>query len=312
MQNNVPLLFFAWEVRLADSQNVFGSVDTTGKKLSIIKLYLQMYQKSVGAQSWSRTHYVDAFAGTGEIKTSKKKDKEQNELFEFDEESRAVIQGSTKIALNVEPHFDSYTFIELKKKKIEELRETLVGHQNFHKIKFLQGDANSEVKAFCDTLGSKDRAVVFLDPFGSQVEWDTVATIAATEKIDLWYLFPSGGGIYRQISKDGTVHFTHEDAITRIVGTQDWKTEFIKRHESRDLFDDFNITLEKTVDPKSAAEFMKERMRSVFKGKVGDFSIPLGKHAYPSFHLLFASGNPSRSATNLANRISMAAVEAVK
>lgn len=299
---------------MTGSQEIFGSLDSTGKKLHIVKLYLEMYQKTVGSQSWSRTHYVDAFAGTGVVKTAKQKNDNQTELFdpEIYEEARAVIEGSTKIALNIDPHFDSYTFIELKKKKISELKERLSGHQYFDRIKFRRGDANSEVMAFCETLGKKDRAVVFLDPFGCQVEWNTVAAIAATEKIDLWYLFPSGGGIYRQISKDGSVHFTHEEAITRIVGTEEWKTEFIKRHESRDLFDDFKITLEKTVDPKSAAEFMKKRMSSVFKGKVGDFSIPLGKHAYPSFHLLFASGNPSKSAVALANRLSKAAVEAVE
>lgn len=271
-----------------------------------------MYQKTVGGQSWSKTHYVDAFAGTGEVKTTKQKNDKQTELFdpEMYDEAKLVIEGSTKIALNIAPNFDSYTFIELKKNKINELKERLLDHPHFDRINFRRGDANSEVLEFCETLGSKDRAVVFLDPFGCQVEWNTVAAIAATEKIDLWYLFPSGGGIYRQISKNGSVHFTHEDAITRIVGTEEWKTEFIKRHKSRDLFDNFHITLEKTVDPKSAAEFMRKRMSSVFKGKVGEFSIPLGKHAYPTFHLLFASGNPNKTAIALANRLSKAAVQA--
>lgn len=51
-------------------------------------------------------------------------------------------------------------------------------------------------------------------------------------------------------------------------------------------------------------------MRTVFKGKVGDFSIPLGKHAYPTFHLLFASSNPSKNAIALANKLSQAAIQA--
>ena len=293
------------------SQEVFGSLDSTGKKLNIIKTYLEMYQKSVGSLNWSKTHYVDAFAGTGEIKTTKPKNDKQTALFEHEiyEEAKTVIEGSTKIALNIEPHFDSYTFIELKKKKIEELKKSLSSHKHIDRIIFKRGDANSEVVAFCKTLGPKDRAVVFLDPFGNQVEWKTVETIANTGQIDLWYLFPSGGGIYRQISKDGDVHFTHEAAITRIVGTEDWKTEFIKRHQDRDLFDEFKITKEKTVDPQSAADFMINRMKSVFKGEVGNFSIPLGKHAYPSFHLLFASGNPSPRAKALANRLSRAAAK---
>ncbi|MGH8657683.1 MAG: hypothetical protein ACREV4_04145 [Gammaproteobacteria bacterium] len=32
----------------------------------------------------------------------------------------------------------------------------------------------------------KERAVVFLDPFGMQVEWETVDTLAKTGGVDLW------------------------------------------------------------------------------------------------------------------------------
>lgn len=297
---------------MTKSQEVFGSLGTTGKKLNIIKMYLEMYQNSVGTLDWVKTHYVDAFAGTGEIITTKPKNIKESQLFDLEnyEEAKTVIKGSTKIALSIEPNFDTYTFIELNKKKINELEENLLNHKHINRINFRRGDANSEVISFCKKLGSKDRAVVFLDPFGNQVKWETVEAIAKTGKIDLWYLFPSGGGIYRQISKNGRVHFTHEAAITRILGTEDWKNEFIKLHKDRDLFDDFKLTTEKTVDPQSAADFMIKRMKTVFKGTVGDFSIPLGKHAYPSFHLLFASGNPSPPAIKLAKTLSKAAIKA--
>jgi hypothetical protein len=67
---------------------------------------------------------------------------------------------------------------------------------------------------------------------------------------------------------------------------------------------------EKIVTPRSAALFMIERLKGIFKGGVMDEMIPLGKHAYPSYYLLFAWGNASPKATGLAKRLSKAAVKA--
>jgi len=296
---------------MATSQDIFGSVGSTGKKLEIIREYLQMYQKTVGSLSFFQTHYVDAFAGTGEINTQK-----YNPLlfggllddaydFELADE---IIIGSTEIALNIVPSFESYTFIEIDQNKISDLNERFQSHALYSKVKFSCGDANEQVKMFCKSMGKNDRAVVFLDPFGSQVEWTTIEAIAATRKIDLWYLFPSGVGVFRQISKDGKVHPTHKPSISRLYGTEGWQDAFIKRKPAPTLFDLHAMEDEKAVDPAVAADFMLDRMRSVFKGGVGEFKIPLGKHAYPSFHLLFAWGNPSKGATELARKLSRAAV----
>ena len=137
----------------------------------------------------------------------------------------------------------------------------------------------------------------------------TIEAIAATKKIDLWYLFPSGVGVFRQISKDGNVDPTHAPSITRLYGTEEWRTAFIKRKPAPNLFDLQATENEKTVDPAVAADFMLDRMKTIFKGGVGDFKVELRKHAYPSFHLLFAWGNPSEDASKLAKSLSNAAVK---
>jgi len=55
---------------------------------------------------------------------------------------------------------------------------------------------------------------------------------------------------------------------------------------------------------------MIERLGTVFKGGVMQEMIPLGKHAYPSFYLVFAWGNTSPKAKKLANDLSKAALKA--
>ncbi len=42
--------------------------------------------------------------------------------------------------------------------------------------------------------------MVFLDPYGMQVEWSTIEALAATKAIDLWYLFPLGVGVARLLT----------------------------------------------------------------------------------------------------------------
>ena len=60
-------------------------------------------------------------------------------------------------------------------------------------IEITQGDANDEIPNFCNKMKNLDRAVVFLDPYATQVSWSTVEKIALTQKIDCWILFPLMG-----------------------------------------------------------------------------------------------------------------------
>ncbi len=50
-------------------------------------------------------------------------------------------------------------------------------------------DANEHLLWWCRaTDWKRHRAVVFLDPYGVQVEWRTIEAIAQTKGIDLWLL----------------------------------------------------------------------------------------------------------------------------
>ena len=284
-------------------QKRFGSADSTGRKLDVIEEYLSMYQIALSNTGFE-TLYIDGFAGSGEVPFADHK----NGL--FDEDVKSVIAGSADRALNVLPPFARYIFIDKRKKCIEALKAKFANNPNGDHVRYFVGDANKHIQELCAKEQWRSvRGVVLLDPFGSQVKWPTIEAIAATQALDLWYLFPAGLSIFRQIGKDGTVDPTHEESITRIVGTEDWKTAFIKSSKQGDLFGE-RITHEKVVTPESATEFMIERLKTVFRGGVLETMIPLGKHAYPSYYLLFAWGNPSTKATALARKLSKAAVKA--
>ncbi len=286
------------------AQKRFGSAGSTGRKLDVIEEYLSMYQKAL-SNTGLATLYIDGFAGSGEVPLTDQEDG----LF-VDEDVKSVIAGSADRALNVSPPFTRYIFIDKDKNCIDALKEKFGTNPNSERVSHIVGDANSHIQELCgNEQWRSQRGVVLLDPFGSQVEWATIETIASTKALDLWYLFPAGLGVFRQIGRDGTVDSTHEQSITRIFGTEDWKTAFIKPSKQADLFGD-RTSHEKVVTPESAAEFMIQRLKTVFGGGVLEDMIPLGKHAYPSYYLLFAWGNPLPKATVLARKLSKAAVRA--
>jgi three-Cys-motif partner protein len=99
-------------------------------------------------------------------------------------------------------------------------------------------DANQAVHGFCaGTDWSKTRAIMFLDPFGNQVNWETIQVIASTRAIDLWYLFPAHLGVNRQIAASGIMEDTKAASLDRVLGTSEWRDEFLERKESVDLFE---------------------------------------------------------------------------
>ncbi len=263
-----------------------------------------MYQKALGARF--DTIYIDAFAGSGEVPLTSP---ESNSLFE-EEDQREVIVGSAVRAMSVEPPFTNYIFIDKREACLSSLASKVSSSPNIERVSFKRGDANKEVQKIClNTHWKSKRGVVFLDPFGNQVDWETVEIIARTEALDMWYLFPAGGGVFRQIGKDGGVHHTHGPSLDRMFGTPDWRQAFVKRAEKADLFSP-QETQEKLVTPESAATYMMDRMRQIFGGGVLDVKLPLGTLSYPSYYLLFAWGNPSEAAKRLAAKLSRAAIKA--
>ena len=287
----------------------FGS-DATEIKLDAIEQYLTTYKIVMNGarRNWPklRIAYIDAFAGSGirQTKQDTNDAAEQTILEISDEDAEQLSEfriGSAVRALSGAQSFDRYIFIEKSKSKIEELKTRSAGHKLSSRCTYIKGDANEELQKICGKKWKDRRAVVFLDPFGNAVAWETLEAIAATESIDVWYLFPSGNGVFRQISNNGTVTPEAAASLDRLFGTTDWRSEFLKEEHVDGLFET-TVEVRKSVTPESATQFMINRMRSIFKGGVLDETLPLGdpKNGYPLFSLIFAWGTPSKKAGEIA------------
>ena len=182
-------------------EHTFGG-NWTEDKLARLSKYLMAYRTIFTGNERARhfrTWYVDAFAGTG---TRLEPDAfvDQQLFQDVYEETKDFRNGSATIALSVLSPFDKYLFIEKSIGRVNQLKTTI--ESNFSALlsrcDLLPGDANVLLKIWCAQRDwKKERAVVFLDPYGMQVEWSTIETLGATKAVDLWYLFPLGVGVAR-------------------------------------------------------------------------------------------------------------------
>jgi three-Cys-motif partner protein len=167
----------------------FGG-DWTSEKLERVRKYLVAYATIMRRQGF-RFAYIDAFAGTG-YNTVKRPGEDVSLFPELrQEEAIRFIDGSARIALKVEPRFTKYIFIEKDPLRFVELEKLKSEFQELAKdIVLINADSNAYLQDICENRRwAKNRAVLFLDPFGMQVTWETMMAIAKTEAIDLGFCF---------------------------------------------------------------------------------------------------------------------------
>jgi three-Cys-motif partner protein len=170
-----------------------------------------------------------------------------------------------------------------------------------------KGDANVLVRELCRTTpwrwGKGIRGIIFLDPYGMEVEWATVQAIAQTESLDVWYLFPLMG-IYRQAAKNAVaIDDNKRGLITRVLGTDEWEGAWYDTpHGQKDMFDHRQAPV-RMVNVDTIEKYVKSRLESVFKGAVLKPFRTHTKKGAPLASLFFAVSNPSKQAVKVASSI---------
>jgi three-Cys-motif partner protein len=289
------------------SQDRFGSAHTVAK-LDALENYLDAYTTALKKRGFTLL-YFDAFAGTGDLNvTGAPLLKEVNGAEEF-------AAGSARRSLRISTPFHRYVFNELRTRKAQELAKLRLEFPHLaDRIHITSLDANDALGEFCANLRtSKERAVVFLDPYGSQVAWSSVEKLARTRAVDLWYLFPSGLSVFRQISKFGKTTGEQAASIDRLLGTSDWRHQFVETQQESHLDLLGNERLVQSVAKASVTkitQFVIKRLNGTFEGGALDAWLPLGRGQAHWYSLVFALANPSPGATTLAKKLARAVLRA--
>jgi three-Cys-motif partner protein len=211
--------------------NRFGSEgeDIIGKwseeKLDLLEKYLKAYSVIMNKEkeTWLRSYYyIDAFAGSVRPKA---KDDEQR-----------YIEGSPLRALQTSPKFDGYWFIDVSPQRIERV-QNLRNEFPDSKIEIYSGNCNEVlVNEIIPEIpySSKKRAFVFLDPYGLQVDWETIRALANTKVCDIFINF-SVMGVTRLLPKGQS---PDPDVITRldkVMGNTEWIHQIYSESPSTQL-----------------------------------------------------------------------------
>jgi three-Cys-motif partner protein len=282
------------------SQDEFGGA-WTQQKLEALGKYLQAYTSIFKANSKAKffsISYVDAFAGTGTLQRPELGGLAEMipGLRENDEEYR---KGSVKRALEIEPAFDEYVFIEKNAEKCGELRRIASG-ERVRKITILNEDANDAILKWCGRLDTRrQRAVVFLDPFGASVKWEAIAALGRTCAVDLWVLFPYSA-INRMLIGDRKPPKAWGDRLTAAFGTPDWESAFYSTSLFTSLLDSsqpIEVT-RKSADYRAITDFFVKRLKTEFKAV--SKPMPLyNSNGSLLFMFFFAAGNERGAKTGL-------------
>lgn len=283
------------------AKHEFGG-DWTTDKLERVRKYLCAYMTiftSNPKAQYFTTIYVDAFAGTGHRTGPARRGGKAAASHEAaDPEAESFKKGSARIALEVDPSFDRFIFIERDADRVKELEALRDQFPNKARgVRVEQGDANAFLKQWCkETDWKKHRAVVFLDPYGMQVDWQTLESLARTQAIDLWLLFPLGVAVNRLLTRAGPPPDEWAKALTRIFGTQDWEKAFYPKRQEEMLWGP-EETQRKEATLQAIGRLFLNRLTTIF-AKVAANPLPLlNSTNTPIYLLCFAAGNPRAAPT---------------
>jgi three-Cys-motif partner protein len=275
----------------------------TDRKLAILKAYLEAYVKIL--PPLFTIGYIDAFAGTGKITSVAP---EAGGLFD-EPEVKAFRVGSARIALEIEKPFDFYVFIEASRKKLQELNRLEAEFSELN-VRVRHGDANKFLQSYAEIewKRKKLRAVVFLDPYGMQVDWKTLEALAATQAVDVWLLVPMGIGPNRLLPRQlSAADPSWLKRLDRFFGTPDWRDHFYESAERRRTRTGTQQSLfaeeapedtgrYKAVTLDDIAAFFLNRLRDTFPHVAPNPRLLHNSRGNPLYMLCFACANPSKAA----------------
>jgi three-Cys-motif partner protein len=273
-------------------EHQFGG-DWTSRKLEVLAAYLRSYTTALKDAPF-RKAFIDAFAGTGyrTVRSDDAADAQELLLPDLAEkEPQALLDGSARLALKTEPAFDHYIFIERSPARCEQLEQLKSEFsEQRSQISIHQGDANEQIQALCAKSWSKHRAVLFLDPYGMQVEWKTIEAIAATKAIDLWLLFPLGIGVNRLLKKSGDIPAAWRKRLDLLLGTSDWYDKFYEVEKIPTLFgNDQEHVVKATME--TIGRYFNNRLKEIFAGVVEQPGVLRNSSNNPLYLFCFAVGN---------------------
>jgi three-Cys-motif partner protein len=290
--------------------HAFGG-EWTETKLRIVEAYAKSFQTALKNQQFE-TWYIDPFAGSGErVQKMLTGDLMQGRPLE---EELVTFSGSARRALEITPPFAHYRFADTKPAHIEAL-QSLKSEYAERDIKIFPGDGNECIrkilsnKLWCGHQSAwKQRGMVFLDPYGMNVNWETLQQIAATQRLDVWFLF-AAKAVRQQLGPSlESVDAGKAGALDRFFGEPSWREEFYGPVPGQMSFlGDLADETETSVNLQAIGQYARSRFQTEFCWVSQPKSLRVGN--VPDFFQLYCMTN-NQSAKTLIERLHAGVVKA--
>lgn len=290
---------------VSEPQSSWGGAWTEEKLDALekyVRAYLTIMKKHAKENGW-KLFYFDAFAGSGSREVESHEEKNiDNTLFREEELEQITEQASYKgaaeriMGLEVDGFsFDYFYFIDKDKKSLQVLQErlrSLFPHKASY-MAFRPGDANEKILELVRYAKNNPKcaALVLLDPFGMQLNWETISALKDIKHIDLWILVPSGVIINRLLTRSGKILCPERMEKTFGLSVEDLQKYFYEQITELGLFGE--ITRQKKRDDtiNRIAQLYLELLSKVFRFVIKEPLVLRNSTSCPIFHFVFASHN---------------------
>jgi three-Cys-motif partner protein len=272
----------------------------TEKKLNAFSKYVWSYLTIMKNYSKWKTIYFDGFAGSGSRVKEEKTDLYQQ--LKITEEEEKTYKGAAERVLGLqELGFDFYYFVDKNESSLEKLKTRLSQKFEDKNLVFRPGDANIQIQSLAKALKSGQfAALVFLDPFGMQIDWESISQFKGTRS-DVWILVPTGVIVNRLLDKAGSLKFS--DKLESFFGMpiEEIKSHFYEESKVQTLFGEEEIITKVSNPISKIAKLYAARMKTVWEHVTEEPLVLKNRNGVPIFHFVFASNNPT--AKKIANQI---------
>ncbi|MDE6409249.1 MAG: three-Cys-motif partner protein TcmP [Muribaculaceae bacterium] len=300
---------------VSEPQSSWGGA-WTEEKLDALEKYVRAYltvMKKYAKENGWKLFYFDAFAGSGsrEIESVEEKNID-NTLFREKELEKITEQASYKgaaeriMGLEVDGFsFDYFYFIDKDKKSLHKLQEKLKSLFP-HKascMAFRPGDANERILELVSYARNNPKcaALVLLDPFGMQLNWETISALKEIKHIDLWILVPSGVIINRLLTRSGKILCPERMEMSFGLSVEELQKYFYEQITELGLFGEMTRQKKRDDTINRIAQLYIELLSKEFQFVIKEPLVLRNSTSCPIFHFIFASHN--RNGVKIASQI---------
>ncbi len=242
----------------------------TEQKLQAFEKYVNAYLTIMLNQrrkfnGWPQTIiYIDGFAGCGDRFFTKDQDTLSFSELNIDESEIKVYKGSAERVVKLDKKFDEYYFIDTDENALNKLKTKIEPHfDEKSKYVFWQKDINAALIEFSNYLDNSKVALILLDPFGMQLNWESIEKLK-NKRVDVWILLPSGVIINRLLDRQGNLKNINKLESFFGITRDEIQKEFYESKKENTLFGEIEINHKVHNAIEKIAELYIKRLKTIW------------------------------------------------